>query len=1053
MRTLITLCLLIPSLPAGLGAAPLTQARITKIINVVEVVEPAKGAHPAALSEVIKDEVGLRTGSKSRSELMFEDQTLTRIGPETYFSFKAGTRDLTLKQGTLLLQVPKGLGGAQIRTAAVTAAITGTTIMMEYVPGKHLKVLVLEGSLRLSRNGVFGDSLLLTPGKMVIMPPNAKRIPDPVSVDLAHVVKTSSLVNLPGKKGAARLPSLALIDQEIDRQSHDKTKKELVDTNLVILGHGTNVMFGSDDVIGSLDAKRNADGTLLAMGPKQTPTPFPTATPDPTATPFPTATPVPTATPIPTATPPITPTPSPSVSPTPVITPTPAPSPSATSTPTATVTPTPTVTVTPTPTVTVTPTPTATVTPTPSATATVTPTPTVTVTPTPTATVTPTPSATATVTPTPAASTTPLPTPNLSATAAPSPVSTLDPPPPLNIAVILDSSKTIETNKPKIKGGVNLLGSFYKGAAVDGPASWFIFGNSTDYDAQRGFDSRFGINYDQALPSGGIAVIRSFYIDFAGAPKLQLNGPIDIALSGFTGIGANYGPFSMDLSSLGSLSLLTNNGPITLSAATFTATGSTFKFLQFYQRGTSALTFNGNVSAPNASFYIDSDGTLSLGGTGSVTVNRAAFNSNGAINLSGTLSANFLQLSSQTSISISGSVASPNILYAYAPSFSTTKSLNVLGGDLQIGPGGISAAGLDLTGFDNIITSGDFAAQNVTVINQFSVGGDFLAGSSPFTISAFGIDLPNGLSAVGAAGLAGGTATLNASNIVVDNTAGAINGIDLSGGDNGSGAGGNGGTLNLGTTATPIPGDVTINVPITATTGSNVAGTGGNGGTVNVTSNGTVAVNSTITVSDSVAPRASSKGGNINLTSKKTTGTAISVSSSGQLLALLNGLAPGPGGSIKLTSSGGAINVNGTAKADRGTVEMTNNGASGVVALNNATLHGDTVKAGALGNNGTLNVGGGSIDAATTIKLYAGGSNGQVNFTDNVTLSGNSLKIIAADTVTIFNGKVVTVLGSSPANVFTNVPNYAGFGGNGSTTGTFGGTGAITQPLNVAPGY
>lgn len=98
-------------------------------------------------------------------------------------------------------------------------------------------------------------------------------------------------------------------------------------------------------------------------------------------------------------------------------------------------------------------------------------------------------------------------------------------------------------------------------------------------------------------------------------------------------------------------------------------------------------------------------------------------------------------------------------------------------------------------------------------------------------------------------------------------------------------------------------------------------------------------------------------------------------------------------------------------------------------------------------------MGGGSIDAGTTIKLYAGGSSGQVNFTDNVTLSGNSLKIIAADTVTIFNGKVVTVLGSSPANVFTNVPNYAGFGGNGSTTGTFGGNGAITQPLNVAPGY
>ena len=34
----------------------------------------------------------------------------------------------------MLLQVPKGLGGAKIHTAAVTAAITGTTIMMDIAP-------------------------------------------------------------------------------------------------------------------------------------------------------------------------------------------------------------------------------------------------------------------------------------------------------------------------------------------------------------------------------------------------------------------------------------------------------------------------------------------------------------------------------------------------------------------------------------------------------------------------------------------------------------------------------------------------------------------------------------------------------------------------------------------------------------------------------------------------------------------------------------------------------------------------------------------------------
>ena len=233
-------------------AGPLTSAEVTKIINRVSIVDPAKGGHPAMLRDVIKDDLGLQTAAKSRSELLFQDNTLTRIGAETFFSFKTGTRDMTLEKGSMLLQVPKGLGGAQIHTAAVTAAITGTTIMMEYSPGQYLKVLVLEGSLRLSRNGSFGDSLVLHPGKMVIMRPDAKKIPDPIDVDLAQIVRTSILVNFPGSN---ILPSMPLIQAAINDQAKELTKGTLVPTNLV-MGYGTNVVLASTDqlnkTIGSL---------------------------------------------------------------------------------------------------------------------------------------------------------------------------------------------------------------------------------------------------------------------------------------------------------------------------------------------------------------------------------------------------------------------------------------------------------------------------------------------------------------------------------------------------------------------------------------------------------------------------------------------------------------------------------------------------------------------------------------------------------------------------------------------------------------------------------
>src|SRR5438067_10602030 len=233
-------------------AGPLTSAEVTKIINRVSVINPAKGPHPAMLRDLIKDDLALQTGAKSRSELLFQDNTLTRIGAETFFSFKTGTRDMTLEKGSMLLQVPKGLGGARIHTAAVTAAITGTTIMIEYSPGKYIKVLVLEGSLRLSRNGSFGDSLVLRPGKMVIMRPDAKKIPEPIDVDLAQIVKTSPLVNFPRSN---ILPSMPLIQAAISDQAKELAKGTLVPTNLV-MGHGTTMVLASSNqlskTIGSL---------------------------------------------------------------------------------------------------------------------------------------------------------------------------------------------------------------------------------------------------------------------------------------------------------------------------------------------------------------------------------------------------------------------------------------------------------------------------------------------------------------------------------------------------------------------------------------------------------------------------------------------------------------------------------------------------------------------------------------------------------------------------------------------------------------------------------
>jgi hypothetical protein len=285
-------------------------------------------------------------------------------------------------------------------------------------------------------------------------------------------------------------------------------------------------------------------------------------------------------------------------------------------------------------------------------------------------------------------------------------------------------------------------------------------------------------------------------------------------------------------------------------------------------------------------------------------------------------------------------------------------------------------------------------------------------------------------------------------------------------------AGGNGGTVSINSS-----GDVTLlDGNITATTGAlptGSAGILGTGGTVDITTSGAITVGSTIEVSsaDVSGPtvRRSAKGGNINLTStKQTSGTAITINNTGQLLALLDAAAPGPGGKITILASGNggsSVNVNGTLTASKGTIDIRHTGTNGTVnvsdasGLNNAALHADIVKVGALGTNGVLTIGRGTLTADDTLKLYGASANGEVRFVDNVTIGGQNFTIIAADTVTINNGKVVTVTGA-PADVYVGfngfVPkaNYTGFGGNHTTTGTFAGAGANQpQPIANAPPF
>ncbi|HAF12704.1 MAG TPA: hypothetical protein DCK99_03190 [Blastocatellia bacterium] len=211
---------------------------------------------------------------------------------------------------------------------------------------------------------------------------------------------------------------------------------------------------------------------------------------------------------------------------------------------------------------------------------------------------------------------------------------------------------------------------------------------------------------------------------------------------------------------------------------------------------------------------------------------------------------------------------------------------------------------------------------------------------------------------------------------------------------------------------------------------------------VRASAEGSVLVNAPVTVSRSFKSFAGVDfrvGSVVTANQMKITSLgSIHIDSSAQLIALLDA-ATGSDAQIVILATGGSssINVKGKVQADQGLVDIRHAGDNGVINLNNADLRADIVKVAALGTNGTLNIGGGTISADTTLQLYSTGSNGTINFIANVTLGGTSSKIIAGNTVNIFNSVVVTIGGAKPASVFTNNANYTGSGGNDSTTGTF----------------
>jgi hypothetical protein len=988
--------------PVG-TAAQIQQARVSQVIQDVQLLEAQGAPRPAIVNDAVTQQMGVRTGVESRAELTFTDLTITRLGANTIFSFKRGARELDLTSGAVLLEVPPDKAPVKVSTSAVTAAVTGGTAL--FSTGPPTKFMVLEGIGTFYPAGHPERAVTVHGGEMMMMTADG-RMTKPEKFDVKLVVETSRLIqDFPPLENLPLI--MAVVNQQLAAQLLAGTTSQPLAKNLV-------------DVIGTTDQNANANPVVLVRNLTSSPTVPPPTPPPPTPPP---PTPPPPTPPPPTPPPPTPPPPTP---------PPPTPTPSASGTPTKFGTP-----------------------------------------------------------------------------------STITSPNPY----LITSGTVISTDPSITTNGVTDLGKIYRGRLIDGPVSAWAFGSTSAFDTASGFDDLIGDNSGAAFKftalqlngdptvettngetNLGLIAVNSItsggpggVLTFSGIRGLLLatqDGPItlgpEISFSGLHDLTIYARGSSSDLTLGSDISTTSKVSLFAERDMSLTSSITTDDLYAFVGRN---ISINGQaaIHAPTITLFADQNLNWS-----NLTSDETASNSNGDVSISAgqTINvANDLTINREN-----GGITSGLNIVLYAG----TDLL--VGGDLSIKTdiSNLTAgANIDVLADRNLTVGGSLELQtSATAQSGTGANIDLRVGGTLTAADLFlGVEL-----AVQAPQESGENVTLFVGKDLVahnQNNSGGVNLEIITPVHQTVNSGANL-TLSVGhNLATDFAGDTTllINNNINrVVNGANIFGViGGNIDTHNLTvellnnageidTGGSIAlaVSGAITALGDATFELQNTSGIIGHDATMSlTAANISANSLSAQIDNSNGGVIGGGALILMNIAGNANFANNATVAFYGSdgaaasAILINGGnynvggtfltymdGNGSITFNNASAHADILKAGVFGANGVLNIGGGTLSADTTLELYAPGSNGQLNFVSNVTLGGNSAKILAANSITIFNKVVVTIDGPNPARVYVNftgeVPNanYTGSGGNGSTTGTFAGKRANTpQPLSKAPPF
>ncbi|MEM6822858.1 MAG: FecR domain-containing protein [Verrucomicrobiota bacterium] len=252
--------LALTSLPVYAAPQPLKTAAYDRVYNDVSTYYVDGRRTDAKAKDTIGPDDVVQTGNKSRAQLRFQDDTIARLGSNTSFYFEPASRTMHLEKGTLLFHTPKGQGGGYIRTQSITAGITGTTVTVSTTSNGGFKLLVLEGTCRVTLPN--GDLLTLLAGEMTFVFPGQTGKPPVLKFDLERNIEGAQLVqgfDIP-------LSSMPLIQTEIEQQQEDLENGKAKKTNILIGDATDNESFDIHETIEiSIDPETAFEGVGSAQ--------------------------------------------------------------------------------------------------------------------------------------------------------------------------------------------------------------------------------------------------------------------------------------------------------------------------------------------------------------------------------------------------------------------------------------------------------------------------------------------------------------------------------------------------------------------------------------------------------------------------------------------------------------------------------------------------------------------------------------------------------------------------------------------------------------------